>query len=147
MSALDFFLDAALCDAMFPPKGTTSDDWLMRFIELCARDSQVDFETELAVRGGTDFIGRARSLAGRRAARTKKKREPRRRNATTGTFISKPHGATIFIAEFVREGSTRLKWSRMPEISGADLPIDPRKVPLAIRREARDFFRARQAPT
>jgi hypothetical protein len=56
-------------------------------------------------------------------------------------FISKPIDGKIYVAERRRKRSTRLRWSVMPEGSGADIAVLWKYVPLAVRSEARKFFR------
>jgi hypothetical protein len=43
-----------------------------------------------------------------------------------------------FIAELARKGSRKLRWSAMPARGrGGDELVDPRRVPLAVRRAAK----------
>ena len=54
------------------------------------------------------------------------------------TFISKSCKGFIYVAELARKGSRHIRWSRMPEgVSEPDVIVDPRRVPLAVRREGR----------
>lgn len=62
---------------------------------------------------------------------------------TDRTFISAPIKGTIYIAEYERRNSRRLRWSAMPEapIAGDSL-IDVRRVPIQLRRDAIAFMEA-----
>jgi hypothetical protein len=48
-----------------------------------------------------------------------------------------------FIAELARKGSRKLRWSAMPARGrGGDELVDPRRVPLAVRRAAKAILRS-----
>ena len=55
------------------------------------------------------------------------------------TYISAPIDGVIYILEVARQGSKKLSCSSMPaDRPEPDWPIDIRKVPLRVRRAARE---------
>ena len=56
----------------------------------------------------------------------------------TMTYISAPHKGTIYVLELAKKGCSKLVASAMPaDRPEPDYPVPYRKVPLAIRREAK----------
>lgn len=58
------------------------------------------------------------------------------------TFISEPQKGTIYVAEYATKRSAHLTWSAMPELRGADYLVEWYRVPVTIRKKAREFFHA-----
>jgi hypothetical protein len=57
------------------------------------------------------------------------------------TFISAAIAGTIYIAEYERRNSRKLRWSAMPaERAELDSLIDARRVPAVARRAAQAFM-------
>ncbi|HXA21466.1 MAG TPA: hypothetical protein VNW90_04140 [Acetobacteraceae bacterium] len=57
------------------------------------------------------------------------------------SYISAPIAGTIYIAEYERRNSRKLRWSAMPaERAELDNLIDARRVPVCARQAAREFM-------